>query len=54
LCCGRPEITLDHIKPVSRGGKHTASNVQPLCKFCNSSKMTKTIDYRPDKGAWIG
>jgi excisionase family DNA binding protein len=53
LCCGKPEVTLDHIRPLSRGGKHTASNAQPLCVSCNSRKMTKTIDYRPDKGKGI-
>lgn len=53
LCCGKEGVTLDHIKPVSRGGEHTASNVQPLCGTCNTRKMTKEIDYRPDKGEWV-
>ena len=53
LRCGKEEVTIDHIKPISKGGEHTASNVQPLCKPCNSSKMTKEIDYRPDKGAQL-
>jgi 5-methylcytosine-specific restriction endonuclease McrA len=53
LCCGSPEVHLDHIKPLSRGGEHTASNVQPLCGSCNSRKMTKTIDYRPDGGGKV-
>ena len=53
LCCGSPEIHLDHIKPLSKGGEHTASNVQPLCGSCNSKKMAKTIDYRPDGGGKI-
>jgi 5-methylcytosine-specific restriction endonuclease McrA len=50
LRCGRHEpdikLTLDHVVPLSKGGKHTASNVQPLCKSCNSSKSTKSTDYR--------
>lgn len=54
LCCGKPspEITLspDHIVPVSRGGKGTIDNIQPLCIQCNKRKSTKTIDYRPDSG----
>jgi 5-methylcytosine-specific restriction endonuclease McrA len=53
LRCGAPEVTLDHIRPLSRGGEHTAANVQPLCQSCNSSKMTKTIDYRSDKGRGV-
>lgn len=32
---------LDHIYPLSRGGKHTISNVQWLCARCNLSKHTK-------------
>lgn len=54
LCCGekRP-LTLDHIRPLSRGGEHTAENVQPLCGPCNNHKKTRTIDYRPDRGAWL-
>lgn len=50
LCCGRSdvEITMDHIVPLEIGGPHTAENVQPLCRSCNSSKKQKTTDYRPD------
>ena len=46
LCvkCGtRERITLDHIIPVARGGRHSIGNLQPLCKSCNSSKSVKTI-----------
>lgn len=38
-CGAQPErLTLDHLLPVARGGAHTASNVVPACKSCNSSK----------------
>lgn len=30
--------TLDHIIPVSKGGGHLYSNVQLLCRACNTSK----------------
>lgn len=48
LCCGRDDvlITVDHIVPISKGGLHHISNLQPLCKSCNSRKGTKTDDYR--------
>lgn len=37
--CGATEdLTLDHIWPKARGGKHTAQNLRVLCRSCNSSK----------------
>jgi hypothetical protein len=48
LACGKDEVTIDHVVPVSRGGANDISNVQPLCNWCNTSKATKTIDYRPE------
>ena len=36
--CGCPPETMDHVVPLSRGGKHTKSNVVPACRSCNSSK----------------
>lgn len=40
--CRRPtspkEITMDHIVPISRGGKSTRGNVVPCCKECNNAK----------------
>ncbi|MBT8352816.1 MAG: HNH endonuclease [Deltaproteobacteria bacterium] len=32
------ELTMDHIVPVSRGGKSTKGNVVPACKECNNKK----------------
>lgn len=32
------ELTLDHIVPLSRGGKSTKGNVVPCCKTCNNQK----------------
>lgn len=32
------ELTMDHIVPVSRGGKSTKGNVVPACKECNNNK----------------
>ncbi len=32
------ELTMDHVVPVSRGGKSTKGNVVPACKTCNTKK----------------
>jgi 5-methylcytosine-specific restriction endonuclease McrA len=40
--CGRATspkaMTMDHIVPISRGGKSTRGNVVPCCKTCNTTK----------------
>lgn len=47
LCCGATgKLSADHVIPLSRGGTNDIGNIQPLCQSCNSSKGTKTIDYR--------
>ena len=40
--CGTYErISIDHIVPIARGGRHSIGNLQPLCILCNSSKGAK-------------
>ena len=46
LGCGSPEVTIDHITPLSIGGAKDISNLQPLCEACNSSKGSLVVDYR--------
>jgi len=41
--CPAAATTQDHLTPLSRGGSHTASNIVPACKPCNSSKGTRTM-----------
>jgi 5-methylcytosine-specific restriction endonuclease McrA len=40
--CGKAtphgDLTMDHIVPISRGGKSTRGNVVPCCKTCNTAK----------------
>ena len=40
--CQKPaspsELTMDHVVPLSRGGKSTRGNVAPACKDCNTKK----------------
>jgi hypothetical protein len=40
--CGRTDkLTLDHIVPLSRGGTNHNSNMQLLCRRCNSRKSNR-------------
>ena len=34
----KSEVTMDHVVPVSKGGKSTKNNVVPCCKECNNQK----------------
>lgn len=47
--CGATEnISIDHVVPISRGGKHVIENIVPACRTCNSSKGAKLLDE------WLG
>lgn len=45
-CKKKTRLEVDHIVPLSQGGTHDESNIQPLCHACNVRKGTRTIDYR--------
>ncbi len=42
-CGSSKHLTLDHVIPRSRGGKHTWDNVVTACEKCNSKKSDKTL-----------
>jgi len=42
--CGTTErITIDHVIPLTRGGKHEPENLAPACLSCNSSKNDRLL-----------
>lgn len=43
-CDKEAKLTLDHVIPLSKGGKHSKDNVVPACQHCNSSKGNKTVE----------
>lgn len=47
LRCGSiDKLTLDHIVAIHCGGENKLSNLQTLCRSCNSSKSINYKDYR--------
>lgn len=47
LRCGSADsVQWDHIAPLSRGGPHHPTNLQPLCRSCNELKHTSADDHR--------
>lgn len=46
-CGSMDRIEEDHIIPVSRGGRHSEGNLQPMCRSCNASKQDKfMVEWR--------
>ncbi|MEK6882358.1 MAG: HNH endonuclease [Nanoarchaeota archaeon] len=41
-CHTSENLTIDHITPISKGGKNDINNTQILCKKCNLLKSNKT------------
>lgn len=51
VCCDKLRrkgvpLNADHIRPVAMGGNNSLSNLQSLCKHCNTVKGVNEIDYR--------
>lgn len=39
------ELTIDHIYPVALGGTNDLSNLQTLCRQCNSAKGARIVEW---------
>ena len=57
-CGAEEDLTLDHVFPRSRGGRHNWENVITACRTCNQRKGNRTPDEagmplrtRPDEGS---
>lgn len=53
-CGKRRKLTIDHIKPLAKGGSNWPSNIQGLCLSCNQAKQAKDpIDFMRARGALL-
>jgi len=41
--CGAPAKTVDHVRPLARGGAEHVSNLVPACKACNCQKNNRLL-----------
>ncbi|UIW13337.1 HNH endonuclease [Mycobacterium phage Marge] len=47
-------MSMDHVVPISRGGRHSIGNIVPACISCNSSKRDRTVvEWRLSKRGHI-
>lgn len=42
-CGDKKPLTVEHVVPLSRGGRHSVGNIIPVCFSCNSSKRDRFV-----------
>lgn len=48
------KLQIDHVFPVSKGGKNSEDNLCLACELCNQYKWTKTTGLDPETGSNVG
>ena len=43
IYCGEPSESLDHLHPISKGGKSITTNCVPCCLSCNGKKSDSEV-----------
>jgi 5-methylcytosine-specific restriction endonuclease McrA len=43
-CGSKDNLTIDHVRPRSKGGKTTADNCVTACRSCNQAKGSMSIE----------
>jgi 5-methylcytosine-specific restriction endonuclease McrA len=43
ICGSREDQSVDHIIPLSKGGRHSIGNMMTLCRSCNASKSNNYL-----------
>lgn len=50
--CGTPATSVDHVRPLARGGLEIEANLVPACDRCNSGKRDRLLtEWRPERVA---
>lgn len=42
-CAEARPLSVEHVVPITRGGRHTLGNILPVCRSCNSSKGRRLL-----------
>jgi hypothetical protein len=42
------DMSVDHLRPLARGGDNTQSNRFPCCRACNATKGPRSLEYLRD------
>lgn len=46
ICGCNKNVTIDHVKPISKGGSNWVANLRPACSKCNTTKSNKWPDKK--------